>query len=235
MKQWKELNERTKKGRAKGLEIGVNNNSRTPGPSFADIENTFGTKRKLGDRSNVSDRSNSDSDRSKNRESMVVSPSPVKVSNIRDDIFAEEVNIPTVLAQKLEDIPVDYARHINKEGNKEFVQENVEQIINAKDLLEGEKGKAKDILPTETFNAIKDNFKFLKVGANTTSETLHQSLNTIIQADLMQQGQKSPFKPYVSGKGGLRKKMKKEEDGIQEEKDNKPRSHRGQVNPKKMI
>ena len=42
-----------------------------------------------------------------------------RLKGITEESFAEEVNIPTVIAQKLEEIPTDYARYINKEGNKE--------------------------------------------------------------------------------------------------------------------
>jgi hypothetical protein len=219
MKQWQGLTERTKKARTKGLIVGEDNTSRGSEHNF---------KRKLGDRSN------SDSKLYSNRKGKVVSPSQVNVSNIQNDIYAEEVKIPTVTAQKLEEIPTDYARYINKEGNKEVVQENVEQIINAKDLLAGVKGKAKDKLPAETFKILQENFKFLKLGPHTTSETLHQSLKTVVKADLMQQGQKSAFKKYITGTQGNKQKKSKKEveaDEIQEEKDDRPRTQRNQINP----
>jgi hypothetical protein len=207
MKQWQGLNERTKKARAKGLGLIVGED----------------TPRGEGDR-NI--RKMMQSQKSSQNSPMVISPKK---------IYAEEVNIPTVIAQKLEDIPTDYARYINKEGNKQFVQENVEQIINAKDMLEGEKGKAKDKVPAETFTALKDNFKFLKLGPHTTAQTLFESLKTIVNADVLEQGKNSPFKKYVRVPASAHKRAKVEVEDIPEsrEKENKPRSVRGQVNPMK--
>ena len=215
MKQWKGLTERTKMARAKGLILGENTSRGS--------EDNF--KRKLGDRSN------SDSKLYSNRKGKA----EVKVNNIQNDIYAEEVKIPTATAYKLEEIPTDYARYINKEGNKEFVQENVEQIINARDLLAGEKGKAKDLLPAETFKVLQDNLKFLKLGPNTLSETLYESLKTVVKADLIQQGQQSAFRKYVGPQGNKQKKMKKEGEvnEIPYAKDNKPRKQKEQINPSK--
>lgn len=213
MKQWQGLTERTKKAKAMGLIVGGD----TPRPN----------KRK----------NMMPSRESPQNSPMVVSPS--KSSTVRNDIYAEEVKIPTVIAQKLEEIPIDYVRYINKEGNKQFVQENVEQIINAKDILEGEKGKAQDKIPKETFDSLRENFKFLKLGKNTTCETLYESLKTVVKADLLEQGKNSPFKNYVSVKvsGRQHKRAKKEveADEIAEvrDKENKPRNVKGQVNPLK--
>lgn len=202
------------------------------GPRMTDINNDFSYRHRSGQKGEPSPIS-------LNSSSMDISPFHSRSLDVDYDSTGQRAvkatsldDIPSVTARKVnEDINTEFARFIGKEHNQNFIEENADAIVNTRDLLVGERGKAVDKLPREAYEFLQKNLIFLKVNKNSTAETVGNNLDTIIQSDIIQRGKNSPFKTLLtkktpSGKGKFRKEELEEGEILEEPKQPKQKARR---------